>query len=50
MNMTKFTSYGAGFVYKGDPEVLRLFLIDVENQCNEKGIKVKFEKGITVEL
>jgi hypothetical protein len=48
--MTKFSSFGAGFVYKGDPAVLRTFLSDLEKSCTEKGIKMKYEPIAEIEV
>jgi hypothetical protein len=50
LTMTKFSSFGAGFVYKGDPEVLRKFLSDLERSCTEKGIKMKYEPIAEIEV
>jgi len=46
--MTTISSFGAGFVYKGNPEILHKFLSDLEKNCAEKGIKMKYEPIIDI--
>jgi hypothetical protein len=50
LTMTKFSSFGAGFVYKGDPEVLRTFLSNLERDCKAQGIKMEYKPIMEIEV
>jgi hypothetical protein len=47
--MSKISSMGAGFGYKGDPAILIAFIDDLKKRCEEKDIKLQCGPLFTVE-